>query len=180
MEIPEEAGNVDPAPPGEWYDEDFLVDVKATPEAWYAFIQWSGDLGGTESPDTVLMDRPKRICANFGNYPPLFSVPDTSFAEDDTLMISMRSVFDWIADANNPDTTLSIDAGCENILVVLHDSTSGIFKIYASLVNWTGVDTIVFSASDPLGATGYGNMAVTVTPVSDPPGPFSLLGPRRE
>lgn len=47
------------------FEDGAYVNVEAVPATGYLFSNWSGDLSGTTSPTTILIDCNKRICANF-------------------------------------------------------------------------------------------------------------------
>jgi uncharacterized delta-60 repeat protein len=53
------------SPDGTWYDSGTVVQLTATANAGYAFLNWSGDLSGTENPQNLTMNVPKRVTANF-------------------------------------------------------------------------------------------------------------------
>jgi len=174
---PEGAGNVIPLSPGLWADENTVVFVEAIPSTWYAFLNWSGDLTGVNNPDSLLLESPKVVTAHFGNYPPVVHVPDTTFAEDDTLIIDFGQILQWIEDGNNPDSTLSVFMNGGNQLEVKKDTLKNQFIIFNKQMHWNGIDTLSVTVSDPLNASDHDDMAVAVSPVPDPPGPFSLTDP---
>ncbi|MFO8101094.1 MAG: right-handed parallel beta-helix repeat-containing protein [Dehalococcoidia bacterium] len=63
---PEGAGTVDPYPGGEGiYAEGQSVELTAQAGGDYSFSNWSGDLSGTLSPTSIIMDTDKVITANF-------------------------------------------------------------------------------------------------------------------
>ena len=64
---PLNGGSMTPAPPGGWYDMDVNVSVNATADTLtgYRFSGWSGSLTGKARPDTVIMDGPKSVTAEF-------------------------------------------------------------------------------------------------------------------
>ena len=66
-ENPDEGGDITPAPPGDWYNDGSIVKVQATPATGYIFTRWSGDLTGTTNPDSITMDSPKTVTANFSS-----------------------------------------------------------------------------------------------------------------
>ncbi len=66
VENPNEGGFMTPSPPGSWYDSGTKVPMNAVPASTYEFAGWSGALTGTATPDTVTMNGPKTVTANFG------------------------------------------------------------------------------------------------------------------
>src|SRR5882724_11143766 len=56
----------DPLPmPGNKYSAGTSVDLKAMPDAGFAFTGWSGDCSGTSLTCTVVMDRARKVTATF-------------------------------------------------------------------------------------------------------------------
>jgi len=56
-----------------WYTNGVQVQLSATPDSGYVFLQWSGDVptgGNTNNPLTVTMDRPRAIQAQFASDTP--------------------------------------------------------------------------------------------------------------
>ena len=56
---------LDPMPIGKTYDPNTLVWVTAQPDSGYEFMEWQGDLTGTNNPDSLRMDANKSIVAVF-------------------------------------------------------------------------------------------------------------------
>lgn len=70
---PSEGGVVTPSGLN-WFNQGSVVEVSARPNTHYEFDSWTGDASGTANPQTVTMDEPKTIVANFTlmvSYPPL-------------------------------------------------------------------------------------------------------------
>ncbi len=59
------SGTVNITPNPEWFLSDSSAFLEAVPQTNYTFNDWSGDLTGSENPDTLLMDNPKNVTANF-------------------------------------------------------------------------------------------------------------------
>ncbi|MBN2029864.1 hypothetical protein JW824_06415 [bacterium] len=99
---PAEAGTVSPTP-GTWYDSLSVADISATPSEAYLFAGWNGDHYGTVSPDTVWMNRPKNVTANFGNkvLVTVMTVPSgRDFIVNDTTYTSEHT-FSWIENSSH-------------------------------------------------------------------------------
>jgi dienelactone hydrolase len=64
---PPEGGSIVPPPPGAWVAEGeaLLLQATANGAQGYLFAGWSGDLVGTDNPDTLLVTEPKQVTANF-------------------------------------------------------------------------------------------------------------------
>jgi len=76
------AGTVEQSPytpwNDKWYDTGTVVTLTAAAAAGFAFNNWSGDLSGTANPQTLTMDGPKNVVANFtgaGTYTLTISSP---------------------------------------------------------------------------------------------------------
>ncbi len=59
------SGSVSLNPSEGIYDEGTVVMLTANPDPGWSFDHWSGYLSGSKNPETVLMDSPKFITANF-------------------------------------------------------------------------------------------------------------------
>ncbi len=174
---PENGGTLSPDPPGQWFDEGASARVEAAPSAWNTFLFWSGDLEGGLNPAFLPMDGPKSVTAHFGNFDPEVSAPDTFMLEDESLVFS-RSLLDrWASDANHPDSALMFVLSGGRHLAADIDSASGGFRLYSSVPDWNGLDTLLMTAHDPLAGEGSDSLLITVLPVPDPPNSFALLAP---
>ncbi|MGM0443534.1 MAG: M6 family metalloprotease domain-containing protein [Fibrobacterota bacterium] len=60
-----ENGSVETDPEGSSFKEDSEVQLTAQPDYGYEFSHWSGDLSGSDNPQTLVMDGNKNITANF-------------------------------------------------------------------------------------------------------------------
>ncbi|MBS4028932.1 MAG: InlB B-repeat-containing protein [Ignavibacteriales bacterium] len=65
LTINAENGSVSANPSENEYEHGSMVELTATAENGYHFVDWSGDLTGTENPDTLLMNEDKTVTANF-------------------------------------------------------------------------------------------------------------------
>jgi hypothetical protein len=68
-------GTVTLSPPGGIYEPAEHVTLKATADTLWEFSHWSGDLTGSDNPDTVTMDADKHITATFAAE----STPDADY-----------------------------------------------------------------------------------------------------
>ncbi len=170
-------GTVAVNPAGVWQDEDSTVSLTALPKPGFRFVEWAGACSGTSNPASVVMDTSKIIIARFERslHPPVLSVPDTAFAEDDTLILPLSQILSWVSDSVDP--VLSLTAGIGEWSPQLHaDMTSWGLGVWAD-PDWNGDAWISLTVTDPLGSSDSDTIRVTVVPVDDPPGPFSLLEP---
>ena len=62
---PSEGGTVEKAPDLAAYGEDMEVTLTARAASGYEFSDWSGDVSGSSSSKTVIMDDDKNVTANF-------------------------------------------------------------------------------------------------------------------
>jgi len=93
--------NVDQDPDGDcaensnvrtcWYDKDTEVDLEADSPllisgTLYDFDQWTGDLTGSNNPESLKMDEPKEVTANYNELPlaSIVSTPDGCAFDRDT------------------------------------------------------------------------------------------------
>jgi len=173
-------GSITADPEGEWFNKGTELAVTAVPNPNVSFIQWKGNLSGTENPTMLVMDGPRTIRAQFGNLPPLVHVPDTSFAEDDSLLLSYDLLDEWIEDPDDPDSVMHRSLSGSDLLHVVHDSLNHRFLIKPAATDWNGLDTLFITVISPDGASASDSFLVTVTPVPDPPGSFHLLDPADE
>ena len=162
-----------------WIDEGSETTVLAIPASNYSFSHWSGDTVSNTPALTLMMDRPWSVAAHFTNTPPLFSDADTSMAEDDSLHLSLDDLEQWVQDDNSPLSSLSFVFSETEFLKTEADPVNHMYHI-APVADWFGRDTIWVTVSDPLGASTAAPMIITVEPVPDPPGHFSLLTPEHE
>jgi len=63
--IPPGAGTINVFPAQNWFMSDSSAILHASPDTNYIFSDWSGDLSGAINPDTLIMDSPKDVTANF-------------------------------------------------------------------------------------------------------------------
>ncbi|UCG29425.1 MAG: zinc-dependent metalloprotease [candidate division WOR-3 bacterium] len=68
-------GTVEATPNMVQYPRGTVVELLAVPDSGWLFSHWSGNLWGTQNPDTIIMNDDKEVTANF--------VPDTYVEEND-------------------------------------------------------------------------------------------------
>ena len=76
-----ENGVVEKNPDGSTYEYGTVVELHASPDEGYHFIDWTGDLEGGGNPNTVLIDSDKEITANFEINKYTFSLDATGNGE---------------------------------------------------------------------------------------------------
>jgi len=95
----EGSGSTVPAVGVHTYPEDEVVSVTATADVGWTFDGWSGDLTGSDNPDTIIMDGNKTVTATFTETP----VEPTI----DTLIMLVEDFYDQ-GDIDNDDIKESL------------------------------------------------------------------------
>ena len=124
-------------------------------QEWLIFEVW--DRAGASHGDTVLVQVYRRV------YPPVLSLPDTSFAEDDSLMLPLDR---YALDPDDADSALVWQAWEDSNLSVQIDDRVGML---IPRKDWSGRAQAVFQVRDPDGHADTDTMEVGVLPVNDPP-----------
>lgn len=65
QENPDNGGDIIPAPPGDWYNENEDAEIKALPANSYKFLFWTGDILGPNNPYIKKMTSPTAATAHF-------------------------------------------------------------------------------------------------------------------
>jgi len=81
-------GSVTLDPAGGTYGEGTTVTLTADPSPDWVFVEWSGDLTGTQNPDTIVMNSDKNVTANFTM---VANPPVAEFTADSTASMSTRA-----------------------------------------------------------------------------------------
>ncbi|MBN2200346.1 T9SS type A sorting domain-containing protein, partial [bacterium] len=172
---PPQAGTVSGVPADPWSSSGASVQLRALPGPGSAFLGWAGDASGNTNPLDFLMNGAKTITARFGNKPPIVTAPDTSFAEDGTLILADPRIRTWVSDENDSPESIVFRFFPGPALVV--DTVAVGLRIRTTVPDWNGNEILIVSATDPSGGEGRDTLTVTVTPVPDPPSAFALLSP---
>jgi hypothetical protein len=123
----EGTGSVQLDPPGGLYDVNTWVKITAIPEDSWTFLEWAGDLSGTNEIDSIYMDDDKTVIARF-NPPTLYKIvpwiigkgqleydpPGNSYAPGTVVWVTAIPDEGWTFDSwtgalsgnNNPDSLL--------------------------------------------------------------------------
>ena len=97
------------------------------------------------------------------NAPVLSSIPDIIIFEDSS--DSTLNLYDYVSDVDNDKDELRFEVSYyKNVNVVINDKVEIIPP-----ADWSGVDTLIFTAFDPSGAYSTDTVVVTVIPVNDSP-----------
>ncbi|MGM0461817.1 MAG: S8 family serine peptidase [Fibrobacterota bacterium] len=65
LNLVSENGSVITNPDGSSFEEGTEVELTAKPDFGYSFTGWSGDISGSDTPITIIMDSDKTVTANF-------------------------------------------------------------------------------------------------------------------
>jgi hypothetical protein len=170
-------GTVNVDPPGLWQERGDTVSLTAEPKPGFAFSGWEGSLGGTAATDSVVMDTTKTVIARFVTalHPPVIAMPDTGWAEDDTLFLAKSEFSRWVSDPVDPFADLSLSL--ESSSGALHSRMDADGVRFWSDPDWNGTGWGVVGVSDPAGSSATDTVRCRVAGVDDPPGPFALLEP---
>ncbi|WP_069129909.1 InlB B-repeat-containing protein [Rhodohalobacter halophilus] len=120
------------------YDHGTVVELTAEPQEGYEFVEWQGDLSGTENPSQITIDNPKEVTAVFevATYPLSIEVsgegsvavtPDQEEYEYGTEveLLAEPSSSDWEFESWDGDTTST-----NNPITVSIDSTINIDALF--------------------------------------------------
>jgi uncharacterized repeat protein (TIGR02543 family) len=176
--FPPDGGTVSGIPSDPWLTSGTMVSLLAQPLPGYHFIFWNGQIRDPlANPLLLTMTSPKSVSAVF-DQPPSVAVPDTSFAEDGSLILPESLVRGWVSAGDVPPENLTIRFLPGTVLAV--DTVEAGIRIRSGRPNWNGSERLIISAKKPSGLEGRDTTTVTVTPVPDPPAAFSLLSPQSE
>ena len=101
---------------------------------------------------------------------------DYSYNEDDTLYIQFNDLRAHVSDVDNEADELDFLAAGNAFVEVLTDTTLEWIRLN-SPENWHGQTECILSVVDPFGKMDTDTIDITVKPVPDRPGSFSILTP---
>ena len=150
-------------PESGWYGSGTSVNVGATPNINYVFSGWSGDLSGTTTPASFMMDGPKSIIADFGIMP---STPTAEFSANPTSGNSPLTV-QFTSTSTGAITTYSWNFGDGGTSTAQNPShtyqNAGTYTVALTVTGPGGTDTET--------KTGLITMTAPSPPPSPPPWP---------
>jgi uncharacterized repeat protein (TIGR02543 family) len=159
---PPQGGSIttQPNPP---YYYNTLVTLTAVPNTGYTFDHWSGDLSGSNNPETILMDSNKAVTATFTqqNTPP--------DAMDDSATVQENSTDNQIAvllnDIDPDGDTLSITTITQPLFgTSAHDGT---YAYYTPNIGYDGADSFKYTITDGNGGTDTATIYLTILPLNE-------------
>jgi 6-phosphogluconolactonase (cycloisomerase 2 family) len=169
---PELGGLILPHVPGVWEDSGLVTPISVIPEEAYTFAGFSGDLTGTETPQGVLMDRPRSVIAQFALRSDITApaVPTQLRAVDTPGDTGGSVTLTFHADQNPADAGIT----SYRIYSAEHDVWSDA-ELLTTVTSWTvGTDNRVSLAAavgDSLGTLYFWVRAETDGVLSDPTNP---------
>jgi len=173
----DEIGDVIVEPSGWWQYKDSTVTLIARPVSGFYFGGWGGSVNGANDTIVFTMDTSHVVYPAFFkiNEPPVVSMHDSTFVEDDTLVISTDILKTWITDAEQTYQRLTITVAATSNYFHTALNADGL-SIWADR-NFNGDGWLVVQARDSVNAVTKDTMFCTITAKNDPPGPFDLAAP---
>jgi hypothetical protein len=127
---------------------------------------------GGESPDGLSADVDIKRDVSGIYYPPvLFPLGDTTFAEDDSLVVKFTWLDSLAVDVESPDSSLRWNFQFDDSIAVAQSADS---LVISSASNWFGSDTLLVILSDEHSLSDSTGWIISVTPVNDPPVVYDL------
>jgi len=123
-------------------------------------FQAKDPLGGQDSDTAVFTVTP------VNDSPVVSDIPDLGISEGQGLAQGI-DLDGFVADVDDPDSVITWTVAGESNVTV--DVVKRIAYITADDPDWNGSDTLIFTATDPLGASDKDTCIFTVMPVNDPP-----------
>ncbi|USN45803.1 MAG: hypothetical protein H6502_01575 [Candidatus Woesearchaeota archaeon] len=149
---------------GEPIDESQWTDGESVTFSWtaqdigtYTFVMIATDMSGNEKTTSPMI---VNVIEEELNSPPTISIPDKSFAEDQTLRLDISP---YVHDADGDSVSTSIDQGTK-----ISVSKQGEEYTFTPEANWNGQETLTATADDGMHTT-TDTFIITVTAVNDAP-----------
>ena len=170
-------------PAGSWFDQDQeVMAVAVITDTTYTFLGWSGSVSSLNDTINLTMIGPSEIIATFDtpNQPPVINgIPLLDLVED----VSKSYTFEWfrsfVTDSNDPVDSLQIDFAQSDHVIVQIDTPNQVIQLWPE-TNWSGMEGIEVTATDPFGESDTDTAIVRVLSSPDRPMPFSLLYPAND
>jgi len=177
---PHYGGTINYDPQGQWHDSTTTVIVLAVPaDTNFTFTGWSGFYDGTDNPVSVNLYQPVNLKAHFSTtsiFPPKVSaMPNVAILEDDTIRYSYFKLYKYVQDLN--DSMGNLKFSTPNSHFTAENDKEKLEVRVCPDANWNGTEDVVFKVTDPYMLSDSTILRITVVPVSDPPGEFSLIEP---
>ena len=139
------------------------VTVAATPAAGFRFVGYSGDLSGATNPQTIVVDGPRNVTANFE--------PTVPVAQNGMVTTLEDTPVSGILSATDPGGGVLVytlvTSGTSGTAVVT-DPATGAFT-YAPSANANGADAFSFRVNNGTADSNVAIVTVAITAVNDAP-----------
>ncbi len=168
-------------PAGPWFNAGRTVKLTAESDnPLYRFSGWDSGTPNADGSLTVVMDDPVAVTALFEmivRHPPVVAdLADTTVLEDSALVLSDIWIAQRVRDDGDAFNVLTVSLNAALPLQVLRDAAAGVWRISPPM-DWNGFGSVRIRVTDPSGDSDEKTFILSVTAVTDPPGPFSLMAP---
>jgi hypothetical protein len=179
-------GTVTLDPTGGTYDQNTTVTLTATAELGWHFLEWQGDLTGTDNPATVTIDADKAVTAVFEEDDPItpqytltvnvagngtVTLDPTGGTYDENTVVTLTAEADtgwhfveWQGDLTGTDNPATVTIDADKAVTAVFEEDDPATPQYTLTVDTTGQGTVTL---DPSGGTYDENAAVTLTTAAD-------------
>lgn len=103
--------------------------------------------------------------------------PDIEMLEDSSAVVPLDSLRARVFDLDNEASAMTFSVSGNRHIRWSMDAAKTRITLTPQTVGWYGVESLLFVATDPLGASCRDSVTVTVISVLDPPEPFAIVGP---
>ncbi|MDM7926824.1 MAG: FlgD immunoglobulin-like domain containing protein [bacterium] len=168
-------------PAGPWFNAGRIVKLTAESDnPLYRFSGWDSGTPDADGSLTLIMDGPAAVTALFEmivRHPPAVAdLADTTMPEDGALVLADAWIAERVRDGGDLFSALNVSLTAASPLQVLRDAAAGGFRVVPP-ADWSGSGSVRLRVTDPSGDSDEKTFILSVIPVPDPPGPFSLVSP---
>jgi PKD repeat protein len=103
--------------------------------------------------------------------------PDIVMPEDSSAVVLLDSLRARINDLDNDVSAMTFSVSGNRHIRWSVDAAKTRITLATQAAGWYGIETLLFVATDPLGASCRDSVTVTVLSVLDPPAPFKIVEP---
>jgi Chlamydia polymorphic membrane protein (Chlamydia_PMP). len=159
------SGEISHTPNSDWYEPNTTLNLTAVAQPGWSFAGWSGDLSGSSSSNTLVMNNNKEVTATFSNDP-----PTANAGADQTVVAGTLVTLDGSASSDaDPTQTLSYQwtqTGGPSVTLANAQSAKPSFTALST----AGTLTFILIVKDDLGLASTMD-SVTITVTNDPNDP---------
>lgn len=149
LNITDVHGTARKSPNQTFYSPGSTLSVTAIPDAGYQFTGWSEDATGTTNPVTIVMDRNKRLTANFAPVPPSTYTLDVQPSVREGSSGSIAKSPNQAFYAEGSSTQLTASAGAGSVFVGWKGDAYGTANPYNMVMNSNKVALAQFVLPSP-------------------------------